>query len=64
MNKAAKVEFDDTHCHELIISSSKLGNALLANIVNDKINEKKRKIAKINVSNEFINYKSHIEKLR
>lgn len=64
MNKIAKNEFDDAHYHKLITSSNTLGNALLVNVVNDKINEKKRKIAKINFSNEFFNYKHQIEKLR
>jgi hypothetical protein len=64
MSKAVKSEFDDEHYVKLISSCNKLGNALLANVVNDKINEKKRRIAKINISHEFVNYRNQLEKLK
>lgn len=64
MSKAAKSEFDNDYYMKLTNSSGKLNNALLANVVNEKINEKKRRIAKINISNEFVNYRNQLEKLK
>lgn len=64
MNKAVGDEFDDEYYVDLMNSCNTLGNALLVDVVNDKINEKKSRIAKINISNEFINYKNQLEKLK
>ncbi len=61
MNKNSS---EDEHLKKLISNSVKLSNVLLANEVNHRINEKRRKTARINVSSEFMNYKNQIENLK
>lgn len=54
----------DDYYKKLICESNKLGNALLANLVSEKIIQKKRKITKINFSSEIVNYKNEVDKIR
>lgn len=59
-----KFQFTDDYYKKLVSDSNKIGNALLAKLVTDKINQKKRKITKINFSSEFVTYKNELAKLR
>lgn len=54
----------DSFYKNLVKDSISFGNALLADIVIEKIAEKKRKIAKTNFTAEFLNYKNELDKLR
>ena len=49
-----KFQFTDDYYKKLVSDSKKIGNALLAKLVTDKINQKKRNITKINFSSEFV----------